>query len=451
MFEQSIMPFFGAFGWLSIMILVGVVLRAKIGVFQKFLFPASILGGLLGFILISVGWCNITHQTFTLFAIHFFTLNWISIGLTGTEAKPAEGSVRKMILKGTFWMALVFISVFLSQELIGISAVYLTNTVSEPLFPGLGLLLAQGFAFGPGQAVAISSVWQDTYSIPDAVSFALTFAAVGFLVASLIGVPLANWGIRKGFAANAPTDLPREFLVGLHNDESRADAGNLTTHSANVDGLAFQLAITIALYFVTYYAAMGLKVVLPGPLKPLAFGMMFLWGFIIALVVKGILNKVGLGKYIDNNVQRRITGTSVDFLVVATLMAVKVGVVWANILPIALVCALGGLFSFFFILYFGRRMDQFGFERFIAIFGLCTGTAASGLLLLRIVDPQFKSPAAIEMGLVGLPLLLLLPLTVIGYTLPVFGVPKAMVIIAALLVVALILLKVLKYWRKPVW
>lgn len=72
MHEQSFMPLFGAFGWLAIMLLVGVVLRAKVGFFQKFLFPAAIIGGLIGFILNSVGWCNISYQTFTLFAIHLF-------------------------------------------------------------------------------------------------------------------------------------------------------------------------------------------------------------------------------------------------------------------------------------------------------------------------------------------------------------------------------------------
>jgi hypothetical protein len=53
----------------------------------------TIIGGLIGFVLKSVGWVNIDYDTFTLFAIHFFTLNFISIGLTGTEdAVVPEGS-----------------------------------------------------------------------------------------------------------------------------------------------------------------------------------------------------------------------------------------------------------------------------------------------------------------------------------------------------------------------
>jgi glutamate:Na+ symporter, ESS family len=93
MHEQSFFPLFGACGWLAMMLLLGVILRAKVGILQRFLFPAAIIGGLIGFVLKSAGWVNIDYDTFTLFAIHFFTLNFISIGLTGTEdAVVPEGS-----------------------------------------------------------------------------------------------------------------------------------------------------------------------------------------------------------------------------------------------------------------------------------------------------------------------------------------------------------------------
>jgi len=452
MFEQSIMPFYGTFGWLSIMLLVGVVLRAKIGIFQKFLFPASILGGFVGFILMSTGVINISYDQFTLFAIHFFTINFISIGLTGTDAKPEKGTVRKTIFKGMFWMAIVFVAIWCFQGLIGTGVVYITNLFStDKLFTGLGWLVPSGMAQGPGQAVALATVWETGFKIPNAISFGLTFAAFGFLIASLVGVPLANWGIRKGLTVNAPKELPNELLVGLYDDDKRADAGKLTTHSSNIDGLAFQLAILMTTYFLTYYACLGIKELLPGPVKALAFGLMFMWGMCIALVIRWILGKLGLAKYIDNNVQRRITGVAVDFLIVATLMAVKIAAIWSNLVPIVLMCLLPGMFTFFYLFYFGHRLGEYGFERLVAIFGLCTGTAASGLLLLRIVDPEFKTPVATELGLSNIPVLVTVPLSFITFTLPKFGVGKGIIILAVISIVMMILLKVLRMWKKPVW
>ena len=104
-----------------------------------------------------------------------------------------------------------------------------------------------------------------------------------------------------------------------------------------------------------------------------------------------------------------------------------------------------------FLIYFGSRLDHFGFERFMGIFGTCTGTGASGLLLLRIVDPEFKSPAAQELGLMNAFTLLLIPTTLIIYPLPKVGLLPALLVSVGIIVVCLILLKVFKFWGKPNW
>lgn len=115
---QTFLPVFGAFGWMSIMLLLGVVLRARIGFFQRFMFPAAIIGGLIGFALKSLGWCDIGYDTFAVFALHFFTLNFISIGLTGTEdaVAPEGANMRRVILKGMLWMTF-FYTVYFGRRL----------------------------------------------------------------------------------------------------------------------------------------------------------------------------------------------------------------------------------------------------------------------------------------------------------------------------------------------
>lgn len=45
------MSFMMAFGWASIMLLIGVFLRAKIPVLKNMLVPASVIAGVLGFFL----------------------------------------------------------------------------------------------------------------------------------------------------------------------------------------------------------------------------------------------------------------------------------------------------------------------------------------------------------------------------------------------------------------
>ncbi|MGM0404296.1 MAG: hypothetical protein ACQEQN_11305, partial [Thermodesulfobacteriota bacterium] len=50
----------------------------------------------------------------------------------------------------------------------------------------------------------------------------------------------------------------------------------------------------------------------------------------------------------------------------------------------------------------GSRLADYRLERTLAIYGVVTGTVSSGLLLLRIVDPELKSPAAREIGFMNI-------------------------------------------------
>ena len=71
------------------------------------------------------------------------------------------------------------------------------------------------------------------------------------------------------------------------------------------------------------------------------------------------------------------------------------------------------------MLYLGRRVGAFGLERLLVVFGLITGTAASGLALLRIVDSDFQTPAAAEVGLNNVYALIpMFPFLLVSVTMP---------------------------------
>ena len=453
MHEQTFLPLFGAFGWLSVMLLIGVILRAKVGFFQKFLFPSAIIGGLLGFILKSAGLISISYETFTVFAIHMFTINFISIGLTGTEdaVAPEGTTMRKAMLKGMIWMCSMMIFMFGLQAIIGYGVIAVTNTFLDELWIGMGWLVPSGFVQGPGQAVAISSVWQNAFKVHDAITLGLTFAAAGFLVASLVGVPLANWGLRKGLATSKVKEIPNEVLIGLHDEGKEVSAGSLRTHSGNIDGLTFNLAITMAVYFLTYFETLGLKAILPPTLKALAWGLMFMWGMMTAAIIRLILKQIGITKFMDNNIQRRITGVAVDFLIVATLMAVKITTIWTHFIPIVAIVLFASAGTFFFLLFYARRLGEYSLERMLAMFGTLTGTAASGLMLLRISDPDFKTPVAFEVGMQNVFALPLIPVTFITFGLPKVGATNGFILAVCLLVVGAIIPKLIGEMKQKAW
>lgn len=105
---------------------------------------------------------------------------------------------------------------------------------------------------------------------------------------------------------------------------------------------------------------------------------------------------------IQPHLQRRITSFLVDYLIVSTIIAIQPIVVVQFFIPILVISLFGGFVSLFIVYFFGMRLHQHSIERMVAIFGTITGTASTGLILLRMVDPELKSPAMKELGFMNL-------------------------------------------------
>ncbi|MBI9085512.1 MAG: hypothetical protein JEZ11_18085 [Desulfobacterales bacterium] len=388
------------FGWMSIMLLIGVALRAKVPLLQKFLFPSCLIGGFLGLILMSLDLVSLNVKDFETFAFHFFNISFISVGLTPNNPSGAPKK-SKGVLRGPLWMALVEGVTLPLQAVIGGVCVILFGLVGLDLFPTFGFFAPLGFTEGPGQALSIGKVWEG-FGFSHAATIGLTFAAIGFFFAFFVGVPLVNWGIRKGLAKHGDRDIPKDVILGIvPRGQAKESAGELTMHSGNVDTLAFHAALIGLVYVLTYGVVMALGKILPADAGKIIWGFFFFFGMGIGLMVKWIMGLLGIDHLIDSGVQRRITGWAVDYLIIATVMAIQVVVVWQYILPISIISILCGIFTTVAVVFLGNRLDDYNLERTVAIFGTCTGTVSSGLLLLRIVDPEFKTPVAMEIGVMN--------------------------------------------------
>lgn len=388
------------FGWMSIMLLIGVALRAKVPLLQKFLFPSCLIGGFLGLILMSLDLVSLDVKDIETFAFHFFNISFISVGLTPNNASGAPKR-SKGVLRGPLWMALVEGVTLPLQAVIGGVCVILFGLVGLDLFPTFGFFAPLGFTEGPGQALSIGKVWEG-FGFSHAATIGLTFAAIGFFFAFFVGVPLVNWGIRKGLAKHGDRDIPKDVILGIvPRGQAKEPAGELTMHSGNVDTLAFHAALIGLVYVLTYGVVMALGKILPVDAGKIIWGFFFFFGMGIGLMVKWIMGLLGIDHLIDSGVQRRVTGWAVDYLIIATVMAIQVVVVWQYILPISVISILCGVLTTVAVVFLGNRLDDYNLERTVAIFGTCTGTVSSGLLLLRIVDPEFKTPVAMEIGVMN--------------------------------------------------
>ena len=122
--ESTFYPYLGALGWTGLFLLIGTIIRAKVKFFQTFLFPASLIGGIIGFFVLnagwlgipsSTGWKTITPVTFSTITFHLFAFGFVGIGLL--QAK--SGTSGKVVARGALWIALIFGLLFSVQAMVG--------------------------------------------------------------------------------------------------------------------------------------------------------------------------------------------------------------------------------------------------------------------------------------------------------------------------------------------
>lgn len=135
------------------------------------------------------------------------------------------------------------------------------------LFPSFGFLAPLGFIEGSGQALSIGQSWEQiaAHIYTNAATVGLTFAAIGFFFAFFVGVPLVDWGIKKGLSDQTPKVLPTNFIKGvISKSQEKKQAGFETIHPANIDSLSFYFALVGLAYMLTYGLVKLLTTIIPG-------------------------------------------------------------------------------------------------------------------------------------------------------------------------------------------
>ena len=427
---------------------VGSFLRAKIPFFQRFMVPASVIGGILGLICFNVGFLPVSGEMFQALAYHLFIISFISIGLTSAQ-KTGDQKLGRQIFRGAGWMGIVNTFSMSTQILLGLLLSAALGFAGYNLHPKFGYMLSLGFTQGPGQALTFGRLWQTEAGFSAGVDVGLAFKFMGFFFAFL-GVPLANWGIKKGYAAASTGKIPEHVWRGLHKDgEEMEVAGNLPLHSGNVDSLAFQFGAIGVVYGLTYLIYFLLSKVL----KDIStlWGFFFALALVVAFLLKLLMGKLKVFYLIDQGLQRRMCGWSVDFLIISTIVPISLPVVREYLVPLMLLSVVAGVWTFAFCFYFGRRISPLGFERMLVQYGTNTGTINNSLLLLRIVDPEFSTTAPIECGtfvMFSYPGILACFLLMTNADAWGLGFWTVIGIFTGISILCLVLLKVLGMWKK---
>ena len=420
--DYSSWSFIIQIGIILVAIMTANVIRRKVKFIRNSLLPSSVIAGILVFSLMFIPKVGdfINHDFMEILTYHCLGLGFIALALkTGTKSKDSS---KKIIL----FSGITTVNGYLVQAIVGLGLTILFSvTIFPDLFYAAGLLLPMGFGQGTGQALNIGGIFQDANGFTSGRSFGLAVAAIGFLVACLVGVLYMNVLRKQGKLKLQ--ESRKEVSNTLNSDIYAPDEAPL---SEAVDKLTMQFGFVLLVYLLCLFTMWGISTLGikylgkfgTNTLRPLIWGFNFLFGSIFAMVIKKIIvllkkKKIMNHSYINDYMMSRLSGFFFDIMIVAGIAAIKwdnlEGVLW----PLLIICILGGIATFLYVKYICKKIyPNYEYEAFFSIFGMLTGTASTGMILLREIDPNYETPAADNLVLqqmpailFGAPLLLLIP------------------------------------------
>jgi len=445
-----------AFGLASIMLCIGMILRTKIPFFRNMLVPASVLAGVIGMVVMNTGLNTAIDATvFTSIVTHLFTLTFISIGLTGSSSGSAKkgSSAGKEITKGSIGMGFIWNVLYALTPVVGVIVLLLIGSFFG-MHAVYGLLIPFAFTQGPGQAAAFGTIFEQQYGIENAAMVGMTFAAIGFLACFFVGVPLAKYGLKKGLVKNLGNNQMDGFVHrGYYaKNEKKGSMGEETIYSGNMDTMTFHFAV-MGISFLMALGMAELISYIPGIGASLS-GMLFIYGLLSAYIVKFVMKKLKIDHMLDNTFQSKITGWATDYLIVASFMAVQFSIIGEWIVPIIIVAAVTIVLTVVIVLYFGKRFGgEEDFVRTLGLFGSAMGTVPSGLSLIRIIDPSFRSNVPVELGMMNVPMMLFFVKAsiILSIASGAVSITVGILLLMALIPVYLLILKIFNVWGRKTY
>ena len=400
-------------GLLLVSMLAAHMIIRSVKPLRRMLIPSSVLAGMILLVISTVTKLITGSYLFDLpvFSpgengigiLELVTYHCLGLGFVATALRSSDKKITKARAGEVFDTGVTTVLTYLIQAILGLVVTIIAASFITGLFSGSGLLLAFGFGQGTGQALNYGNIYETESGFVGGKSFGLTVAALGFLTANIYGVIYMNILKRKGKLVLADKESPETLDV---NEVQGADEIPMIS---TMDKLTMNIAIVVLVYAISYGLMILVGHFVGDGLRATIFGFNFLFGTLIAILLKKIIGsfrKKGLvhHTYTSNFMLNRVSGLLFDIMIVAGIGAIEIDLIaqyWHVLLIMAL---LGGFLTFFYNLFVARRLfGGYAYEQFFAMFGMLTGTASTGMILLREVDPEFKTPAADNLIFQNLP------------------------------------------------
>jgi ESS family glutamate:Na+ symporter len=307
------------------------------------------------------------------------------------KAGASAGKTSSNVIK-TFG---IFFAISAVQLLVGIITRFVFASGGMDLYPSFGYELPMGFSGGHGTAGVLGSYFRGLdlpfWEISQGVT--TTTATFGLIGGMIIGIIAINVAARTGQTTilTKPGDIPLDMAKGYQRDPVKQQSmGKETTMSSSIECLTFHLAVILGACGIAYVLMNFVKSVKAPLINQIPI---WAWAIIVMFAVNFCIQKLGLGSLIDSKTKSRIAGVCSDYAITAAIASLPVQAILSYLAPILTMVLLAYLLTYIFLFtLFKKFFSDCYFERAISLWGCSTGVFLTGLMLLKICDPDYKTP-----------------------------------------------------------
>ncbi len=376
-FSNSIFVSILGFFIIAFLLIFGKRLKFAIQL-ERYGLPIAVICGFLGILIGPYGFFNLLSQETTdiwegsltpLLSIVFASL------MLGRSIPDIKGLIKPIANQFLLALTLGF-----GQFFVGGLVVKFLLSDSIDVNPLMGCLIEVGFEGGHGAATIIGASF-NKLGFPEGLDLGLAMATMGLLSSSLIGSIFILLG--KIFKVTNQVDEVEnqkfnEFRFNINDDLK------ILLFNIGFAGLAILIGV-ILLKIIrlssNLFGDFSREVLYSLPVFPLIL--------IGSLLIRYILEKTENTIFISQILQREMGILSTDLLIFSAMASLNLSTVMSNLTPILFLTIFGLIWNILCIAFYAYFIfDDYWFEKGLVEFGNSTGVVASGLLLLRLADPN---------------------------------------------------------------
>lgn len=397
---------YNVWGWMLLItvllgsLLAGNMIKKLIPFLKNSLIPTSVLGGGILLVIAAIYKAITGDVMFDTLAfggngtanLEIITYHALALGFVASALKTNGGKLTKQRNVEIFNTGVTTVSTYLIQAVFGFGITLIAALIIPDFCSAAGVLLPFGYGQGTGQAMNYGNIYEQDFGFVGGKNFGLTVAALGFLSAAIGGVIHLNVMKKRG-------KLVLSKREDGSNNVEKVDSLIEIPMQESIDKMTVQMALVMVAYIAAYLLMFLLGKLLPG-MRATIYGFNFLLGVMTATLLKVVLNhsrrkRILRKRYTNNFLLTRISNFFFDLMVVAGVAAIRLDILkdfWGIILILGVV---GAVVTYIYNRIVAKTLfGDYVEEQFLTMYGMLTGTASTGIILLREIDKDFKTPAS---------------------------------------------------------